>query len=93
MGAGICEVVLIMPVKPFNVDDQPWMIKGQRVCIKGKGTDAVLHVHTTIFRVTNTMIICRNGRRFSRIPPYRSVPRSTWGGSYVSSECQAPEEV
>lgn len=60
---------------------------GVRVCIKGQGTDAMLHWHGKVARLTKTMIILENGRRFRR-NDLSSIPYQPYGGSKISTECQ-----
>lgn len=75
---------------------------GQRVCIAGRGTSNVVHVHGTVQRFTATMMVVeyrwrRGERSGTAIRRYRTgrgggreVGASEYGGSYVSAHCQRP---
>jgi hypothetical protein len=60
---------------------------GDRVCIKGQGTDAMLHKHGTVERLTQTMIVTTSGRRFRHDSLY-SIPYQPYGGTKISKKCQ-----
>lgn len=64
---------------------------GQAVCIVGRGTDAVVHWHGMVSKITKTQIVVRaNGgeRRFRRDSGHGSIPYSPYGGSTLHATCQ-----
>jgi hypothetical protein len=68
----------------MNIDD---VRVGRRVCLVGFGTTATLHEHTYIDRLTPTMIVMKNGRRFRRGEPFTALPRREYGGITIHTDC------
>lgn len=70
---------------------------GQRVCVVGRGTAAILHKHGTVDRFTATlMVVSLNGesrgtRRY-RIGDsgLETGSANGYGGTYVHPRCQRP---
>lgn len=65
---------------------------GQRVCMIGRGIDAMAHRHGEIVRITKTLIVVKSDRRgiehrFNR-ESHRSVPMSEYGGTSIYRTCQ-----
>lgn len=60
---------------------------GRRVCVVGYGFSNGIHEHTTVTRVTRTMIVTGNGRRFRR-ETGGSIPYEPYGGTRFSITCQ-----
>lgn len=60
---------------------------GMRVCVSGVGGDAFVHEHTTVERVTKTLIVTTSGRRFRR-DGLHSVPYRPYSGTRVATHCQ-----
>ncbi len=60
------------------------------VCVKGHGTDSLLHKHMKVERLTKTMIVTADGRRFRRDggDRGRSIPYQPYGGASISTRCQ-----
>jgi hypothetical protein len=67
--------------------------EGTSICVYGWGTSFGTHKHVTVDRVTQTMLVTSDGRRFNRTTG-DSVPRSScWGGEIASMECQGMGKV
>ena len=64
--------------------------KGRRVCVVGHGTTAGVHEHVEIERITKTLIVLKNNRRYRREGSNDSVPRSGFGWTTISATCQMP---
>jgi hypothetical protein len=68
---------------------------GQRVCAKGRGTDAFAHWHGAVIRLTKTMIVVQSDRgaehRFRR-ESKDSIPYSAYGGARIATTCQQPKK-
>jgi hypothetical protein len=70
------------------MDDFP---VGVRVCVVGRDTDNMLHQHSVVARLTKTMIVLKNGRRYHRDERlHPSIPYSAYGGTKISRRCQRP---
>jgi len=67
--------------------DTDWITVGRPVCITGYGEAGLLHQHTTIERITRTLIVCMNGRRY-RIEGLSSVPYQPYSGTNIHPTCQ-----
>lgn len=73
---------------------------GQRVCIVGRGTANLIHIHGKVQRFTATMMVVEyHVKRGSGVVPGerryrlgrgggREVGASDYGGSYVAAHCQ-----
>jgi hypothetical protein len=72
-------------------------VVGQRVCIAGRGTDAVVHRHGAVDRFTATTMVVKSGDAQYR---YRVGDGSSleighgngYGGTYVAPRCQRPRK-
>ena len=60
---------------------------GTNVCILGRGIAAGVHEHTTVVRLTKTLIVTADGRRH-RKDDHGSVPYAPYGGTSISTSCQ-----
>lgn len=67
--------------------DTSWITVGMRVCVSGYGESALVHEHTTIERLTKTLVVCENGRRY-RIGSLSSVPYQPYAGTDIHPTCK-----
>lgn len=69
---------------------------GQRVCVVGVGADRLVHEHPRVARLTKTLIVTDNRRRFRRAAAgfdgWPSTPSRPYGGVrlYVTCQRKAP---
>jgi hypothetical protein len=74
----------------MSIEDSEQAV-GQGVCIVGYGIAMSVHTHTTITRLTTTMIVTACGRRFRRERGNLSVPYQPYSGTEIFTTCQRPK--
>jgi hypothetical protein len=82
------------PIKSATIGGETYTV-GQRVCISGRGTAALLHKHGAVERFTTTLMVVRcqgetKGTRRYRIggDGLETGAAGGYGGSYVAPRCQ-----
>jgi hypothetical protein len=61
------------------------------VCVVGRGTSSGVHEHSFVVRLTKTMIVLENGRRYQREERlHSSIPYSPYEGTKINRTCQRP---
>lgn len=66
------------------------LVKGDEVCVIGRGTAAMVHRHNVVERVTKTMVvtITRNGVERFAIEDGGSKPYEPYSGTDMHLECR-----